>query len=225
MQLSINDGEKKALLDDLGKANLIFQHQYPGDRPDRQPVHTVYGGANLFRSDTCVKMGETALKNLHAYAPDFAALVRVLGLEGHESLPHAAKEVAALAQRLEKMGIAEGRKERAWLAWAVYARIVGKLEEEQVEDFRIDFEDGFGNRPDAEEDETALHAADELALGMKNKTIAPFIGIRIKPFTEDLKWRGVRTLDLFLTRLLKNSGGQLPANFVVMLPKVTIPEQ
>jgi malate synthase len=60
---------------------------------------------------------------------------------------------------------------------------------------------------------------------MKNKTISPFIGIRIKPFTEDLKFRGVRTLDLFITALLSKTNGRLPENFVVMLPKVTIPEQ
>ena len=100
-----------------------------------------------------------------------------------------------------------------------------KLKKEAVEDFRIDFEDGFGNRPDDEEDATAVNAANELAKGMKNKTISPFIGIRIKPFTEDLKTRGVRTLDIFLTTLLEKTKGKLPGNFVVMLPKVTIPEQ
>ena len=225
MQFSVKDSERQALLDELQTANLAFQQQYPGDRPDRQPVHTVYGGANLFKSDTCVKMGETALKNLKTYAPDFAALARVLQLEGHEYLPHTEKEVAELGRKLEKMGDAEKRRDKAWLAWTVYSRIVGKLEEEPVEDFRIDFEDGFGNRPDAEEDETAIHAADELAAGMKNKTISPFIGIRIKPFTEDLKNRGIRTLDLFLTRLLQKTGGKLPPNFVVMLPKVTLPQQ
>ena len=52
-----------------------------------------------------------------------------------------------------------------------------------------------------------------------------FIGIRIKPFTEELKHRGQRTLDLFLTTLLTETNGKLPNNFVVMLPKVTIPEQ
>ncbi|HRF25087.1 MAG TPA: phosphoenolpyruvate kinase, partial [Chitinophagaceae bacterium] len=57
------------------------------------------------------------------------------------------------------------------------------------------------------------------------KTISPFIGIRIKPFTEDLKSRGVRTLDIFLTTLFEKTKGKLPENFVVMLPKVTIPEQ
>jgi hypothetical protein len=58
-----------------------------------------------------------------------------------------------------------------------------------------------------------------------NKTISPFIGIRIKPFTEDMKNRGIRTLDIFLTTLLGKTGGKLPPNFIVMLPKVTIPEQ
>lgn len=70
-----------------------------------------------------------------------------------------------------------------------------------------------------------MNAATELALGMQNKTISPFIGIRIKPFTEDLKLRGVRTLDIFLTTLLEKTNGKIPNNFVVMLPKVTIPEQ
>jgi len=102
---------------------------------------------------------------------------------------------------------------------------VQKLRREPVEDFRVDFEDGFGNRPDAEEDATAVQAAQEVAKGMKQGTLSPFIGIRIKPFTEDHKARGVRTLDIFLTALLAETGGKLPDNFVVMLPKVTIPEQ
>ena len=99
------------------------------------------------------------------------------------------------------------------------------MKAEAVEDFRIDFEDGFGNRPDDEEDATAVNAASELAIAMKNKTISPFIGIRIKPFTEDLKYRGVRTLDIFISTLLEKTKNVLPENFVVMLPKVTIPEQ
>jgi citrate lyase beta subunit len=119
----------------------------------------------------------------------------------------------------------ERKKEPAWLSYSVYNKIIQKLKTEAVEDFRIDFEDGFGNRPDYEEDATAVNAANELAKGMKNKTISPFIGIRIKPFTEDLKTRGVRTMDIFLTTLLEKTNGKLPDNFIVMLPKVTIPEQ
>ena len=40
-----------------------------------------------------------------------------------------------------------------------------------------------------------------------------------------VKERGARTLDIFLTTLASKTNGKLPDNFVVMLPKVTIPEQ
>ena len=77
MNFSIADNEKESLLGTLKIANLKFQQTYPGDKPDRQPVHTVYGGANLFKSDTCVKMGEIALKSLQTYAPNFVVLADV----------------------------------------------------------------------------------------------------------------------------------------------------
>lgn len=225
MHFSIDENDKETLLGKLKIANLKFQQTYPGDKPDRQPVHTVYGGANLFKSDTCIRMGEIALKNLQAYSPDFITLGKVLKIEGHEELPDSDKKAEKLLKKLDKVAEAERKKDPAWLSYAVYNKIIQKLKTEPVEDFRIDFEDGFGNRPDAEEDATAITAANELATGMKNKTISPFIGIRIKPFTEDLKNRGVRTLDIFLTTLLEKTKGVLPGNFVVMLPKVTITEQ
>jgi citrate lyase beta subunit len=225
MKFSIPEKEKQALLDQLQTANLQFQQTYPGDKPDRQPVHTVYGGANLFKADTCIKMGEIALKNLQTYAPNFVVLANVLQLTGYEHLPRHQHEVEALTNKLQKMPEADRKQEPAWLSYTVYNKIIQKLQTEAVEDFRIDFEDGFGNRPDEEEDATAVQAARELATGMQNKTISPFIGIRIKPFTEDLKQRGVRTLDIFLSTLLEQTHGVLPDNFVVMLPKVTIPEQ
>ena len=40
-----------------------------------------------------------------------------------------------------------------------------------------------------------------------------------------MKERGLRTLDIFVSTLVKETGGKLPDNFIVMLPKVTIPEQ
>ncbi len=225
MKMTIENNEKESILKELGAANLAFQKIYPGDRADRQPVHTVYGGANLFKSDSTKRMGEIALRSLRTSAPDFTVLARVLELTGHEQLPSAENKISELSSQLEKLSEAERKKHPAWLPFTVYKKIISKLEREAVEDFRIDFEDGFGNRPDDEEDATAVNAAKELAKGMKDKTISPFIGIRIKPFTEDLKQRGVRTLDIFLTTLFEETGGKLPDNFVVMLPKVTIPEQ
>ena len=111
------------------------------------------------------------------------------------------------------------------VAEEVYARTVAKLGREPVEDFRIDFEDGYGNRPDAEEDGHAVAAALEVAKGMAAGSLPPFIGIRVKPLTEELQRRSLRTLDLFLTALREQTGGRLPEHFVVTLPKISVPQQ
>lgn len=194
MKLSIPSTSKSKLFNKLKKANTAFQKIYPGDRSDRQPVHTVYGGANLFKHDIAAKMSSAALANFEAYAPNAKVFGKLFELP-------------------------------APLAKKVYKKVQLKLKTEALEDFRIDFEDGFGNRSNEEEDATAYQAALEAAKGMKKKTLPPFIGIRIKPFTEEMKERGLRTLDIFVSNLVDKSKGKLPDNFVVMLPKVTIPEQ
>lgn len=112
----------------------------------------------------------------------------------------------------------------AKVAARVYPRVVAKLKREPVEDLRIDFEDGYGHRPDDEEDAHAQNVAKELALGMKDGTLPPFVGFRIKPLSPELAPRALRTLDLVLTALLEEADA-LPDNFVVTLPKVTSPEQ
>ena len=94
-----------------------------------------------------------------------------------------------------------------------------KLQREPVEDFRIDFEDGYGNRPDAEEDQHAKLAAEEVAMGLSQGSLPPFIGIRIKPFSPELRDRSIRTLDLFVSTLCDATRGKLPNNFVVPCPR------
>ena len=82
----------------------------------------------------------------------------------------------------------------------VHERVREKLAREPVEDFRIDFEDGYGNRPDDEEDGHARRrraARSPRACGAG--TLPPFIGIRIKPLTRGAAARALRTLDIFLT--------------------------
>jgi len=178
----------------LRDANAAFAKKYPGESGRRQPVHTVYGGAHLFRADTARKLGAQALRSLDEYARDAATFAAAIALD------------AALAEK-------------------VYPRVREKIEREPVEDFRLDFEDGYGNRPDDEEDGHAASAAREVAAGSVQGLLPPFIGIRIKPLTEELRERSVRTLDIFLSALLEKTGGELPDNFVVTLPKVTLPEQ
>ncbi|MCB0551164.1 MAG: hypothetical protein KDD19_26575 [Phaeodactylibacter sp.] len=225
MERTIPEAGKAIIFEKLARANRAFQQAYPGDRPDRQPVHTVYGGAGLFRYDTAEVLGKKALEALQLYAPDFATFGRIFHLDGAFELPFEPSAIAGLAARLQAMPPQERKGHPGWLSFEVYHKALEKLRTEAVEDFRIDFEDGYGNRPNEEEDQTALEAAREVAKGMAENTLPPFIGIRIKPFTEEMKERGLRTLDIFLTTLLRGTGGRLPENFVVMLPKVTIPEQ
>jgi citrate lyase beta subunit len=155
----------------------------------------VYGGAQLFAPDTTAKLGAIALRTMREHAPDAAALASVLGTIE-----------PALASR-------------------IHPRVIAKLEREPVEDYRIDFEDGFGVRPDSEEDAVAKTAAANVASGMAAGTLPPGIGIRIKNLGEETKRRGLRTLELFLSTLAERTGGRLPNNFVITLPKITAPEQ
>ena len=210
----------------LQQANSALAAKYPGESGRRQPVHTVYGGAHLFKSDSAPRLGAVARRTLEEYAPDFISFANAIGLPGAEDLPRSADQVAELKSRFDQDADDLRRQNKpAWLAQTIYRRVQEKLRREPVEDFRIDFEDGYGNRPDAEEDGHAESAAIEVAKGIVAGTLPPFIGIRIKPFTEELRRRSMRTLDIFLSTLLEKSGNVLPNNFVVTLPKITVPEQ
>jgi len=198
-RLIMNQSLDKDLLEKLTRslktANETFRKNFPGDSGDRQPIHTIYGGAQLFKRGTAKKMGELSLKGLNTFAPNAKDFAVALHLDHSE------------------------------LVDTVYGRMKDKLETEAVEDFRIDFEDGFGVRSNSEEDEVAVFAANEVAEGMKEKTLPPFIGIRIKPLNNEFYERSLRTLDLFLTELTKQTEGKLPHGFVVTLPKIINVEQ
>jgi citrate lyase beta subunit len=177
----------------LTAAHHAAAARFPGDTGGRQAVHTVYGGAHLFRADTTSRLGALALRSLEEYAPTPEAFA------GAIDLPPA-------------------------LAAEIYRRMTDKLRREPVEDFRVDFEDGYGNRADAEEDGHAAAAAAEMARGLTAGTLPPFCGIRIKPLSAELAPRSLRTLELFLTTLRESAGGAWPTGFVVTLPKILVPE-
>ena len=178
---------------ELAAANQAFMARYPGESNRRQAVHVVYGGAHLFKSDSAQKLGVVALRSLTEYAPEGDTLNEALGIPWSRTF-----------------------------AATIYDRVVAKLEREPTEDFRLDFEDGYGNRVDSEEDGHAASAADQVAMGFAAGTLPPFLGIRVKPFNEDNRARSMRSLDIFITSLLAQTGGKLPPNFVITLPKVQI---
>ncbi|MDE3097618.1 MAG: phosphoenolpyruvate kinase, partial [Chloroflexota bacterium] len=192
--ITLEPGVTKPVLAVLSRKNAAHAARFPGDFAGRQPVHTVYGGAHLFKSDSAGKLGELAIRSLTRYAPDAVTFARAVGMD--ETIAH-----------------------------AVYDRVVDKLKREAVEDFRIDFEDGYGNRPDAEEDGHAVAAALEVAKGLEDGTLPPFIGIRIKTFSNELAARSARTMDVFLTALIRQTKGSLPPWICVTLPKIVHPGQ
>ena len=225
MKTTLTDAALAPITERLRAANASFSKTFPGEPEGRQPVHTVYGGAQLFRADMPKKLGAGALKALEENAPDFATFGRALRLPGWETLPEDVAAIADLQAALDKDPLAVRAANRgAYLADTIRKRVISKLEREPVEDFRIDFEDGFGARPDAEEDETAVRDAKEVARGLKEGLLPPFIGIRIKSLAEETRVRGLRTLDIFVSTLVAESGGKLPPGFVITVPKVTIPE-
>ncbi len=223
MNKTFSDSQLKNIFSRLEKSDSAFR---PSPLAFRNPVHVVYGGANFFKADTPQKLGAVALKSLETYAPNFVEFARAMWLPGADSLP----VYDGAVENLEFQLIGNEKKAKsenfaAYFSWTVYNRTIEKLSREPIEDYRIDFEDGYGFRTDAEEDSHCISASNELAAAFKERKNTPFCGFRIKSFQPETYKRAVRTLDLFLTNLLEKTGGILPANFVVTLPKITRKEE
>ncbi|MBL9018938.1 MAG: phosphoenolpyruvate kinase [Myxococcales bacterium] len=169
----------------------------------QKEVYELYPGDSGARQPV-----HTVYGGAHLFTADTAKKLGDLALR---SLDTYAPDAATFAEAIGLSGS---------LGPKVYERVKDKLRREAVEDFRIDFEDGYGNRPDEEEDGHAVAAAQQVAAGLEASKLPPFLGIRIKPLTRDLAARSLRTLDIFLTELLANTNNRLPDNFVVTLPKI-----
>lgn len=156
-----------------------------------QPTHTFIEGAHHFTPDRARALGDAALRALEDHAPDPRALAALLGLD-------------ASAETSERM----------------HAHVLDRLAREPVQDFRLDFEDGYGFRPDEVEDAHAIEAARAAARGAREGTLPPFLGIRVKPFSPPLRARSERTTELFVREFVEAADG-LPVHLAVNLAKVT----
>ena len=121
----------------------------------------------------------TAYVPADQYGPDLPGR---WGRQALQALQHAvprATDIAAV------MGLAPAQ------AADVRARVAGKLAAEPVEDLRLDFEDGYGDRGDAAEDADARTAAATLAAETAAGRTPPFIGLRCKSLEAGTRRRAI----------------------------------
>src|SRR6478752_8878733 len=85
---------------------------------------------------------------------------------------------------------------------AVLGRVRAKLDAEPIEDLRLDFEDGYGNRHDAEEDTDAVRIGVLLPALLSDPAGPLLAGIRFKSLEAPTRRRGLRTLDLVVGGVL-----------------------
>lgn len=106
-------------------------------------------------------------------------------------------------------------KEYPWLNEVAKRKVERRLAR-PLEDFRIDFEDGYGRRGDEEED---AHAQ-AVALALPQAQDYRRIGLRLKPLTRSWATRSLRTLGLAVAGL-----SVWPSGFCITLPKLEEADQ
>ena len=176
----------------LREADAELAARFPGERPVRQPVHTVYVPADRYDAELVARWQAEAVAALDEHGGGADGVAGAFGLPSE-------------------------------LAPALYERVRNKLEREAIEDLRIDFEDGYGARPDDEEDAAVDAAAAALLRAVDAGTATAFNGIRFKSFEAPTRQRGLRTFARFVEAVTRD--GRLPDGFVVTFPKVTSVDQ
>src|SRR4051812_18695367 len=105
----------------------------------------------------------------HLFKADIASRLGSLALRALEEYAPTPADLAAA------IGLRED------LAATIHGRVIERLRREPVEDFRADFEDGYGNRPDAEEAGHAEAAARAMAAALPARSTPSVTRVRINP--------------------------------------------
>ena len=84
MRTTLGSDDLDRLSATLRQASADFEAAYPGDSGSRQPVHTVYGGAHLFKRDTAAKLGDLAVRFMDQHMATPEQLTATLGIQGPE---------------------------------------------------------------------------------------------------------------------------------------------
>ncbi len=158
------------------------------------PFHTMVVGAHLIDDGALSRWRQAALDVFETYAGDAPLFLEALGIEG-------VRDPVALR-----------------------AQVARRLSEAPLEDLRVDFEDGYGERPDEEEDRDAKRTGALIGRAVASGEAPRSIGLRIEPLDPTGAVRALTTLTLYWDALL-DAAGRAPERMVVTLPKVTVVEQ
>jgi hypothetical protein len=158
-------------------------------------MHTLYGGAHLFKASSLAKLNALALKSYDA------AIANPQSLRAH----------VPVAQGLSLEELAE-----------VHKRTLVALGRGAIQDYRIDFEDGLGPKSPEDEVTLAKSAAHALCTEEHRQSYAGKIGIRTRAMSQ--KDQVLRVLSAFAEGAeeawaSRNVG--LPETLALTLPKVT----
>ncbi len=170
---------------------------------NRQPMHTLYGGAHLFKRDSLVRFQSIMNHYRTTYLPYPESLMLLLEMSGRGIIAEDAEQ----------------------LINETFHLICSKIDSNPVEDYRIDFEDGYGCHTDDDENAAAQFAANEAAIAFAESLLPNRFGTRIKSLSGSTRKRALDTLDIFISTFLDASAGKLPKGFVITLPKITRPDE
>ena len=181
------------------KANAAVARSYPGETGDRQPVHTVYGGAHLFTADLAPKLGR-------ACAGGRSTSTR-------RRRQRFAKVLGLFDARRCRLCHHHSRTRRREASSASRSKTFGSISRTAT---------ATGPTPRKTATPNGRRSGRQGA--SRRGTLPPFIGIRIKPLSRRaLHARSLRTLDVFVTTLARATRRRLPPNFVITVPKLMTP--
>jgi citrate lyase beta subunit len=175
-------------------------------------LHTFYGGAHLFKRNTLTRLADLGERGIRHFWPTPEALG--CWYEQVFQMGEAQAEPEGCLRPFCKPFSEQALRQIHSCLQATAVK--GKF----IEDYRIDFEDGYGLHAPADELLEAERCARVLAQLTQEASRMPDIGIRLKPFSGAHREHSVRLLGRFFEVLQAEMDfSQLP-NFWVTLPKI-----
>ncbi len=132
----------------------------------------------MFKRDTVQKLGRLAKESFLAATPNPTELKRRLGKTWSE--PFAERVFSSTLAKLQSLSA--------------------------VEDYRIDFEDGYGQRSNEEEDAHTTAAAANLVKAAQENSLSGRVGLRPKALAIATLKRSLRTIILFIEEFARLGG-------------------